>query len=113
LYAQNPGLTEGSRKMLDPLPYIIDCAKNEVYTGGVWTNPKYRRLRLETHCSFRRLQFLNERHIVTGRYAIAKNNVAPQGGPTRFGDRTYAEALYIKILWWALWKERALSQSQR
>jgi hypothetical protein len=102
-------MTEEAKKMLDPLPYKIDFTKNEVHTGGVWTNPKYRRLRLETHCSFKRLQFLNERNIVTGRFAIAKSNAAPQGGPARFGDRTYAEARYLKILWWTIWKERTLS----
>ncbi len=101
--------TEESKRLLDPLPYRVDFAKNEVCTANAWTSPSYRRLRLQRYSAFKTLEFLNGRGVVTGRYATAKRNVAIQGGPARFGDRPYAEGRLLRVLRWEWWQEKPLT----
>ncbi len=102
-------MTDESKRLLAPLPYRVDFANNEACTANAWTSPSYRRLRLQRYSAFKTLQFLNDRGIVTGRYATAKGNVAPQGGAARFGDRPYAEGRYLRVLWWESWREKLLT----
>ena len=101
--------TEEAKKMIDPLPYKVDFANNEVCGGGAWTTPKYRRMGLTTYAGFKEHQFLTERGIVTNRYSISMSNIACQDMAAKFGDRVYAEARYLRILWWKSWKEKPLT----
>ena len=102
-------MTEEAKKMVAPLPYKVDFAKNEVCGGGVWTTPKYRRMRLSTHARFKIYQFLKERSIVTYRYSIAAGNIASQRSAGWFIPKMYAEARYLRVLWWKSWKEKPLT----
>ena len=102
-------MTEEAKKMVDPLPYRVDFANNEACVAGLWTHPKYRRTGLRTYCAFKRHQFMLERGIVTDRGSIAASNIASQGGAAKMGAKIYAEARYLRILWWKSWKEKPLA----
>ena len=101
--------TEEAKKMVDPLPYKVDFTNNESCGGGAWTNPRYRRMGLHTYSIFKGYQFLNKKGIVTSRSSIAASNIASQDMAAKFGDRVYAEARYLRILWWKSWKEKPLT----
>jgi len=101
--------TEEAKKMVDPLPYKVDFANNEICDGGAWTNPKYRRMGLSRYASFKEHQFLQEKGVVTNRYSIFMSNIASQRSVAKFGPRMYAEARYLRVLWWKFWKEKPLT----
>jgi RimJ/RimL family protein N-acetyltransferase len=102
-------MTEEAKKMVDSLPYKVDFADNEVCMGGVWTNPKYRRMGLLAYTDFKEHQFLKERGIVKSRASIVATNIASQRGVAKFGAKMYAEAHYSRVLWWKSWKEKPLA----
>jgi len=102
-------MTEEAKRMVDLLPYKVDFENNEACTGGAWTNPKYRRMGLNTYRSFKDNQFLSERGIVTTRYSIATSNIASQGSVVKFSFKIYAETRYFRVLWWKRWKEKPLA----
>jgi hypothetical protein len=54
------------------------------------------------------LQFLKKKGIVTFRGVVATNNIAPQRVYAKLGVKPYAEARYLKILWWKFWTEKPL-----
>ena len=90
-------------------PYRIDFSNNEFSNGGTWTNPKYRGKGLSTYVSFHMYQFMKERGKTTHRGIIARGNIAAQKAYAKLGPKTVAEARYLKILWWKLWKEKPLA----
>ena len=100
---------EGKDSLNEP-PYKTDCSAHEAWWGGVWTNPKYRRMGLLTYADIKRLEFLLDKGIVTSRYLTTKGNIASLKSNARFNSRIYGEGRYLRILWWKLWKERPLSQ---
>jgi len=102
-------MTEEAKKSLTQLPIQVDFSNNEAYTGGVVTNPKYRRMALLVYGYFKKLQFLKERRRVAVRAVVATNNVATQRACAKLGSRPYAEARYFKLLWWRFWKEKLLT----
>ncbi len=55
-----------------------------------------------------RIQFLRGKGIITARYLVAKKNITSQRVLARFNPRIYAEARYLRILWWKSWEEKAL-----
>ena len=102
-------MTEEAKKMVDPLPYKVDFANNEICDGGAWTNPKYRRMGLSTYASFKEHQFLQEKGIVTMRYAVFRGNIPSQRLVEKVCAKMYAEARYLRVLWWKRWKEKPLA----
>jgi hypothetical protein len=65
---------------------------------------------LSTCGGCRRLQFIGERGKVATKGAIATGNIANQRVNAKLGLRIYAEARYLRILWWKSWKEKPLRQ---
>lgn len=92
----------------DP-PVKVDFSDNEAWTGGVWTNPRYRRMGLGAYRFSKMRQFFLDRHIVTSRACVQKGNVAALSGSAKVGDATYAEGRYLRVLWWTSWRERPLT----
>jgi len=102
-------MTEEAKKSLTHLPIRVGFSSNEAYTGAIVTNPKYRRMGLTVYVYFKKLQFLRERGRIAVRAVVAMNNVAVQQLYTKLGARRYAEARYLKLLWWSSWRETPLS----
>jgi hypothetical protein len=106
-------LTQEAKDALDEPPYRVDFSNYEACTGGVWTNPKYRRMGIQTYGFFKRLEFLRAKGIQKKRYVIAKDNVAPQKGRAMRGVLSlpgpHAEGRYLRILWWKWWMEKQLT----
>ena len=103
-------MTEEAKKMVDPLPYKVDFANSEACMGGAWTNPKYRRMGLMEYGVYKRRQFQVERGLGIARGSIAARNVPSAGVAAKVGSNMYAEAHYLRILWWKCWKEKPLAQ---
>ncbi len=97
-----------AKRKTNQLPCQVDFSNNEAYLAFIETNPRYRRMGLWGYNHHKILQFLREKGIVTLRSVVAKNNIASQRGHAKHGARLYAEARYLRILWWKLWKERPL-----
>ena len=103
-------MNEEAQKSIVSFPFQVDFPNKEVFIGGVWTNPKYRGKGLHTYGLFKRLQFLKERGTTVSRGAVDTRNVASQRVNAKFGCNYYAEARYLKLLWWESWEEKALTQ---
>ena len=102
-------MTREAQRSLREAPCKVCFSKNEAYRGGIWTNPKFRRMGFSLYSLWKKLEFLQERGIQTSRAVIAKGNVTPQLGHARFAPIRYGEGRYLRILWWKSWKERPLS----
>jgi len=103
-------MSEEAKDALRELPYEVDFSRNEAIHGDLWTNPKYRGLRLPTYVGFKARQFLWENGKTFDRGPVARGNIAAQRAYVDASPRLYAEAHYIKILWWKSWKEKPLQQ---
>ena len=101
--------TKEAKVSLNEPPLIVDFSKNEACHGGTWTNPKYRGMRLAAYAGFKGFHYLWQKGMVVSRAAAAKSNTASERSYAVFGPRIYAEARYLKILWWKYWKEKQLS----
>jgi hypothetical protein len=101
-------LTQQAKDSLNELPLSIDFSNKEASTGGVMTNPKYRAMGLMKYGYFKRLEFLKEKGKLIDRAAVAKSNVASQAAAAKLSDGIYAEARFIKLLWWKFWREKPL-----
>jgi RimJ/RimL family protein N-acetyltransferase len=102
-------MTRQAKDSLNERPYTVDFSNNEVCTGGLWTNPKYRGMGLIPYVSFKVRQFLGESGKVLLRGAITTGNVASQRAYAKLGPNIHAEARYLRILWWKSWKEKPLT----
>lgn len=99
-------LTEEAMRSFEPFPYRVNFSEKEACTGGTFTTPKYEGNGLMKYGYFKRFQFLAEHGILRSRNAVNVKNVASQKVHAKFNPRRYAEARYLKILWWQSWKEK-------
>lgn len=104
-------LTKQAKDSLIELPFKVDFSNKEACTGGAMTAPKYRNTGLMRYNYFKRLEFLNENGRLKDRAAVAKSNIAAQMGVAKISDNIniYAEARFLKLLWWKLWWEKPLT----
>ncbi len=98
---------DAQRSLGEP-PYPVDYEKDEICSGGLWSNPKYRRKGLRRYSRLRRLEFLRDSGVKARRGVIAKQNVLAFSGRADFQPSASAEARYLRVLWWKWWKERPL-----
>jgi len=101
--------TEEAKKSLNKLPYQVDFSNNRAYVSGLMTNPKYRGAGFASYVAFKSLQHMKEMGIATYRTETAKKNIPAQRVRAKVGGKPYAEARYLKILWWNFWKEKPLT----
>ena len=105
--------TEEARDCMGESPYRVDFANHESCWGGIWTNPKYRRLGLRRYARFKLDEFLLSVDVVRSRGAILKSNTAAiRSRPAHFPP-PYAEGRLLRILWCKSWKERPLSVEEQ
>ena len=102
-------LSKEAKNAIDSLPYHIDFANKQAWTGATWTNPKYRGKGLMAYGYFKRFQFLKERGIKSSRNAVDVGNIVSQKVHAKFGPKVYAKARYLKILSWKFWGETPLT----
>ena len=98
-------LSKEAKHTFDYLPYRVNFSNGEACTGGTETIPEYRGKSLMTYGYFKRFQFLREKGMTASRNAVSKSNIASQRAHAKFGPKTYAQARYLKLLWWEFWKE--------
>jgi len=101
-------MTEEAKKTFDSLPYRVNFSNKQAWTGGTWTNPKYRGRGLMVYSYFKRLQFLKERGMKSSRNAVDTGNIASQKALAKFDPEIYGRGRYLKILWWNFWKKTPL-----
>jgi GNAT superfamily N-acetyltransferase len=105
-------LTEEAFRTFNKPPVKVNFSTNEAYSGGLWTNPKYRGLGFTAYCYFKALEFMRERGKVVSRAAIDVRNLVSQKATGKIGTNIYAEGRYLRILWWKSWKEKQLPQEK-
>jgi len=98
-------MNEEAKKSFDTAPYYVDFLNSEACTGGTFTIPKYRGKGLMTYGYCKRLEYLRDQGITVSRNAVSVDNIASQKVLSKFSLEIYAQARYIKILWWTYWKE--------
>ena len=64
---------------------------------------------LMAYSLFKRLEFLRESGKIRDRSTGHKRTIASRKAATKVGCEIYAEARYLKFLWWKFWKEKPLS----
>ena len=100
-------LSEEAKKAVDSLPFKVDFSNKEACTGGTETVPEYRGKGLMVYGYFKRLEFLRERGVILSRSSVAVDNIASQKAHARFSYKIYAEARYLRLLWWKLLRIKA------
>jgi len=103
-------MTQEAKEAINEPPYAVNFSEGMACAASTWTRPKYRRMRLNLYGRFRDREFLFEKGIPVQRYSINKRNIASIAGTPKFSSKRYAEARYLKILWWKWWKEKPLPQ---
>jgi len=104
-------MTQAAMNSLNEPPVKVDFSNSEAYRGGIWTNPKYRRMRFSQYSLLKKLEYLHERGIRTSRVVISKRNVTSQEGQMAFGPVKYGEGRYLRVLCARFWRERPLAPS--
>jgi len=102
-------MTQQAKDAMKELPYAVDFSKNEACSGATVTSPDYRGMGLMAYGYFKRLEFLREMGRARCRAAVAKSNIASQRGHAKLNPKLYAEARYLRILWWRFWEEKPLT----
>jgi hypothetical protein len=92
--------TEEAKNTFDAMPYRINFAEKEAYTGGTFTFPKFRGKGLMTYSSFKKYQFLREQGVKISRNSVKVNNVASLRVHSKFAPKIYAKVRYVRFLWW-------------
>jgi len=103
-------MTQQAKDALEKMPYRVDFPNGEACHEGLWTNPKYRGMGLAPYGAFKRLQFMRDSGKVVARGSVAKSNISSRQAATKHDTKYYAEARYLKILWWKWCKEKPLEQ---
>ena len=109
----NIGWFAASQQAKDSLgepPYKVDFGHRESVGGGLWTNPKYRRLGLRVYNRYMYLRLVLDSGIQVRRAAIAKGNLPTIRSRASFYHSPCAEGRYLRVLWWRSWKERPLAE---
>jgi len=104
-------LSKEAKNTFDYLPYRVNFSNGEACTGGTETIAEYRGKGLMTYGYFKRQQFLREKGMTASRNAVSKGNIASQRAHAKFSPKIYAEARYLKLLWWEFWNEMPLTLS--
>lgn len=97
-------LTDDAKKDIDSLNYSIDY-RNDVCAGDSRTNLKYQNLGIYNYVWSKAFLNLRERGIKKVRFAIEKNNIAPQKGQAKLGSLVYGQLKYLKLFKWKFYKQ--------
>ena len=105
---------EKAKNTFDPQPYKVDFAHGEVCVGGDWTNPKYRRLGLNSYLITQRQRYNTTRGTAKCRTIVLINNVAELASRDKRRDGTrdtdYTIGNYHELLGLKFWKETPLKE---
>jgi len=103
------GMNDAAKDSIGEVPYKVNYANNEAFTGGTWTDPKYRGLGLSTYVYLKRFDYLRERGKSIVRAAAATDNTPSNRMHAKFGPKIVATGHYLKLLWWESWKEKPMA----
>ena len=103
--------TEQAQHSLNEPPARVDFAKGEVWQGGAWTNPEYRRMGLYRYIWLKEGEYYRQNRIPKGRWVVAKRNVKALTAQSKAGNVRYGEGRLIKILWWTWWSEKPVTKT--
>jgi hypothetical protein len=101
---------EAANTLVNGIVYRKGFSNNEAYLGWSVTNPRYRRLGLSMYLSSEKQRLLKAMGKTTLRWMTEKGNLASRKLTIKTGGMIYAEARYLKILWWKSWKEKPAIQ---
>lgn len=98
--------TEQAQKAVSDLPMKVDFSNGQAYFLDAWADPKYRREGLSSYnLLYNQFRYLVDNGIKIGRSSVESDNHGSIAFHEFGGFRKYAEARYVKFLWWRYWKE--------
>jgi len=92
-------------KTMSDLPMRVDFDNKEVYSGYMYTVPKYRRRGLKYHRQAYWYRIMKEMGLGIKRSAIRANNSVALIGANQSGQEIYGKARYFRIIGLKFWKE--------
>jgi len=98
-------------KTMTDLPMRVDFDNNEVYSGYMYSVPKYRRSGLRYSRQVFRYGIMKEMGLEIRRSAIRTNNFVALYAAHKTGQTAYAKARYLRILGLKLWKESPMNST--
>ena len=105
-------VTDDAKNSIAKILYPVDFSSGEAYLGWSETKPQYRRMRLSRYTYSEVKRFLADMGKTKAKGFIEKRNFPSGKGAAKVSGRVYAEARYIKILWWKSLKERPVTSSE-
>ena len=99
-------MSEETMKSLNECGYRVDFLNNEACIGGSFTDPKYRRLGLQSYNTFKKLEFLKGKGITTARNRVLIDNIASLKVYAKFNPKIYAEGHRLRISRFKFWWQR-------
>ena len=103
--------TQQAKDSLNEPPARVDFSSGEASGGGVWTNPKYRRMGLHLYCGIKRDEWWLDKGILKMKWVVARRNVPVVTAESKVGNPVYAEGRLVKVLWWKHWREKPLASA--
>jgi hypothetical protein len=94
-------------------PLKVDYANHEVFTRGVWTNPKYRGQGLLRYSHRRRNRYMVKNGRFIAKSTVGYTNIAGRGLQKAFNTKIYGNGHLYKILWWKFWKEEYFCEQEK
>jgi len=104
--------TQQAMDSLKEAPFTVDFAGGECWTGGAWTNPKYRQAGLFSYADIKSRRWQYEQGIRVSKWALGEHNIPSKRIAARIGATVCGEGRYRRILWWKSWKERPLAEDE-
>jgi len=105
-------MTEKAKIVIDRQPYKVDFAKHEVCIGDAWTNPKYRRLGLNSYIDQKMNQYFGEKGVKKTHAIIGVSNTASLTMHEKHNPvdhKPCAIGHYLIICGLSFWKETPLN----
>jgi GNAT superfamily N-acetyltransferase len=94
------GLSKEAKECFDDVPYAIDFARGEGWTGGVFTSSAFRGMGLMRHSYSRRLAYLRAHGCVMSRAMVRVGNVPSQRAISRTVASTRVRVLHLRLFGW-------------
>jgi len=94
-------------------PLKVDYANHEVFTRGVWVNPKYRGKGLLRYSHRRRNRYMVKNGMIFAKSTVGYTNLAGRGLQKAFNTKIYGNGHLYRILRLRFWREEYFSEQEK
>jgi hypothetical protein len=105
--------SQEAQDAINTYPLKVDYANHEVFTRGVWTNPKYRGQGLLRYSHRRRNRYMVKNGMNMAKSTISVANEAGRGLQKAFHTVIYGEGYEYGILRRKFWREKYFGRKEK